>query len=171
MTSNDFINSESSSFQPGQIIIVSGANLEAIYTLLLAVRDKIRGDGGECLDPVDTRTVLRYSTDTEDRAINFEFMSLNNQDSVMPVGNAFDRRNLFQNIDYKGTEETISKDRLDIDVVIDLLRNMNVQAIQDTADVRYGDVRQVFAYISKVYYYDDVNDEVLSIKTQIPFRP
>jgi len=171
MTSSEFINTESASFEPGQMIIVSGSDLAAIYVMLIATRNAIVARSVPCLDPVDTQTVLRYSTDTEDRGINFEFMSISNPDKVMLVGNEFDRTSVFENIDEAGRAETISKARLDIDVMLDLIRHMNVQSIPSTADIRYGDVRQVFAYISKVYYYDAENDSVLFIKDQIPFRP
>lgn len=62
MTPSEFINTESSSFNNGEIVIVAGPDLEATYILLLAARDKIRGDGGTCLDPLDTDSIVYYGS-------------------------------------------------------------------------------------------------------------
>jgi hypothetical protein len=155
-------------FQHGQLIVVSGPDLAEIYDLLLDTRDEIISTSRNCLDPVDTRTVLQYPSDIEDRAIKFEFTVLANQDKVILVGNQFDRESQTQNPEPKD---------LEIDVVRDLLNGTNIRVIpglgdpSSALDSRYGFSRELFSYISRVYYFDTGTDEVFFVKTQIPFRP
>ncbi len=60
MTTVEFITNEVPSFEPGQLIVVSGPDLAAIYLLLMDARDAIQSDYQ--LDPIDTRATVKYPT-------------------------------------------------------------------------------------------------------------
>lgn len=163
MTPAQFIANEVPTFQPGQIIVVSGTDLAKIYTLLFNARDAIRTAGGHCLDPLDTRETIRYPSDTSDRAFKFELLSIDNQGNVILVGNQFDRANFYQN--------PHPVDVL-VDVVRDLLNVDNVEFFPDQSfSINNAGVRELFGFISKIYYYDTTLNDITFLKTQIPERP
>jgi len=84
--------------------------------------------------------------------------------NVVLIGNEFDRESHVQNP---------FPVAIDIDTVIDLLnmRNMIKDHPQAGSTFWGGDVRELFAYISKVYYYDTRAAEITFVKNQLPERP
>lgn len=96
-----------------------------------------------------------------ERPYNFEFLVIDNPHSVILASNQFDRESFAQNPHPADIQ---------IDVIIDLLNVSNVNTIPDEEWSRYGFVREIFGYISFVYYYDTRLDEITFVKTQIPER-
>lgn len=84
--------------------------------------------------------------------------------NVVLIGNEFDRENVSQNP---------FPVAIDIDTVIDLLnmRNMIKDHPQAGSTFWGGEVRELFAYISKVYYYDTRSATITFVKNQLPERP
>lgn len=163
MTPTEFATVEALKFNPGDIVVVSGADLAKIYIMLLNARDTIRGAGRGCKDPTDTRALTTYPSDLQGRAFQFEFERLDNiSTNVILVGNQFDRSDPFQNPWQVSVE---------IDTMIDIINERNVFATPSTADARYGDIRELFSFLSRVYFYDTDAEEVTFIKTQTPERP
>ena len=170
MTPSYFSNTESLLFELGKPVFVSGKDLGKIYTVLIAARDTVVGAGKPCLDPLDTRTLLRYMTDASERPVCFEHLVLANRDKIILVGNQFDIRGI-QNLDYPGRTAT-SKQRLDIDVVLDLFNTYAIQTLPSLfQDRRYAIDRESFAFMSRVYHYDTDLEDIVFVKTQIQFRP
>src|SRR5512146_3339175 len=101
MTPSHFANTEAPTFEVGRAVFVSGKDLAKIYSMLIQARDAVVASGKPCIDPVDTRTLLRYMTDTSDRSICFEHLVLANRDKVIMVGNQFDIAGV-QNADWPG---------------------------------------------------------------------
>lgn len=161
MTAAEFINNESTLFQEGQLIVVSGPSLVDLYDLLLQTRDALILAGKGCMDPFDTRATKQYPSDLTERSFQYEYEALANAGSrVVLIANQFDRNNTFQN------PEPVS---LEIDVLIDLLRVRNIDNIPEAFDERFGDVRGLTNFMSRVYHYGD--GEATLIKVQVPFRP
>lgn len=163
MTPAEFATTEALNFNSGDIVVVSGADLAKIYIMMLNARDTIRGAGRGCKDPIDTRALTTYPSDIQGRAFQFEFERLDNiSTNVILVGNQFDRKNLFTNP---------NPVTIEIDTVIDILNERNIFATPSTADARYGTARELFSFLSRLYFYDTYTDEVTFIKTQTPERP
>lgn len=238
MTPSYFINTESLTFDPGQIIVVSGPDSAATLDMLLDARDAIITAGTGCLDPVDTRmttiypdglvisgytpTTTKFATHSYvslfenldvtmvsgansglvrriqeydrasnvmtvspafpsapaigdgfclnpvvERAFKFEYFTVAYRAAgptpkVVLVSNQFDREDLEQNPVPRS---------IDIDVVIDLLNLRNVENIPMSHNLNYGHCRELFSYISKLYYFDDESGTVTFVKDQIPQRP
>lgn len=241
MTPAYFASTESLTFSPGQLIVVSGDDAAAVMTLLLDARDAIRLAGTPCLDPVDTRMTIPYPTGLVgtdftptttrfraslfrntvfevigttitmlggvnaglsrvvsiyependlvtfsvpfpvppavqdpfsvlpivEKAFNFEFLVVTHRASgpspmVVLVGNQFNR------LDPK---ENPFPANIAIDVVKDLLTSTNVNTVPEAASSLWGSsFRELFSYISKVYYYDSIGQIVTFVKDQIPDR-
>lgn len=242
MTPAYFVNTETTTFQPGQIIVVSGPDNGAIIDMLFDARDALITAGKGCLDPLDTRmttiypdglviagpspTTSQFATHTyvslfenisitmvgganngltrnvleydrasnvmtldapllsppavgdgfslnvgshraPERAFKYEYYSVTYRASgplpkVILVSNRFDREDPNQNIANKN---------VDIDVVMDLLNIKNVANVHDSFRLSDGRYREIFGYISKLYYFDTRNDDITFIKNQIPERP
>ena len=164
MTPAEFIANEVPNFQPGQIIVVSGADLATIYDLLFDARDALRGMSRLCLDPIDTRDTISYPSDTAPRAFKFEYLAIANQGTnVVLVGNQFDPSNFYEN--------PHPVDIL-VDVVRDLMNWNNVEFIPPrSTSLFYPATRELFQFISKIYYYDTTAGTVTFLKNQISERP
>jgi len=170
MTPAYFSSIEALLFEIGKIVFLSGKDLAKIYAVLIAARNTVLGSGKPCLDPFDTRTLVRYMTDTTDRPVCFEHVALAHRDKVVLVGNQFDIHG-YQNLDFVGRTAT-DRSRLDIDVVRDLFGNYAIQTLpKPFEDRRYCIDRESFPFMSRVYWYDTDLENVLFIKTQLQFRP
>lgn len=160
MTPSEFSSTEALLFEPGKAVFVSGKDLSKIYAVLLAARDTVIISGKPCLDPFDTRTLVRYMTDATERPVCFEHVVLAYRDKIILVGNQ------------SSYARPATKDLLDIDVVLDLFSATAIQTLPyPIMDRRQGVDRESFAFMSRVYFYDTDAEEILFIKTQLPFRP
>lgn len=160
MTPAYFINTECLTFQLGQLVVVSGADSDQIRIVLLQAQEKIVLSGKPCPDPFDTRTLVSYVAPTTERAPKFEYEAIKSQ--VTLIANQFDRGDRHQNpypVD------------MEIDVIIDLLNVYNIRTINEATSHVNGGVRELFGYMSKVYWYDTEEDEIFFVKNQIPQRP
>lgn len=242
MTPADFVNIESLTFEPGQLVIVSGPDDAQIISMLMDARDAIILNGVDCLDPIDTRMTIPYPSGLvasdfvptttrfkaplfrntffevvgttikmldgpniglsrivaeydpvtmiatfasafpfvpvagnkfsvlpiEEKPYKFEYLALTYRSAgpepkVVLIGNQFDRESISQN------PHPVN---IDIDVVIDLINITNVRLTPKSGSLFFdGSVREVFSYISKVYYYDTRTQEIIFVKSQIPQRP
>lgn len=104
---------------------------------------------------------------SEEKPYRFEYLAVTYRaggadPKVVLVGNQFDRESTSQN------PKPVS---IDIDVVIDLLNIQNVVTIPNSGSTWFdGSVREVFSYMSKVYYYDTRSGEITFVKNQTPER-
>lgn len=246
MTPTEFVNNETLSFQPGQLIVVSGPDNAAVISMLVDARNAMNGVGKPCLDPVDTRMTVFYPdglilggavpTTTQfqthsyvklfeslapsglpsvqvtivsganfgvttgvvkydrasglmtvdpplmappavgdgfsifpatEHALKFEWYAVTYQTSgttpkVVLISNQFDLTDPKQN--------PFPAD-IDIDVVRDLLNLRNIENIPNAYNLNDGRYREIFGYISKLYYFDTRAGEITFIKNQIPERP
>jgi hypothetical protein len=171
MTPQEFVTQEALTFSEGEIVVVSTDSLEALFPILLQARDAIVADGKHCADPLDAAGLVRYSSDTADRAVNFEFISLNAGSTVVLVGNEFDRKSPWQNFDPISRQDEVSFERLRIATVFNLINTIGIKQIPYVADIRDGNTRELFSFISRLYYFDSLTNEITFLKTQNPELP
>ena len=252
MTPAYFETTESLTFSPGQLVVVSGNDLVAIYTLLFNAKAAMVAASIPTLDPIDTRTTINYPDGVvsgdiaptasmfktghlsdpclpyltglttltnltgmtlmmksgvnigqsrtiqtfdlktnvvtlatalptapaagdvfniipaDEHSYKYEFLAVQNRvggptPKVVLIGNQFDREDPEQN----PWQLAMDTDQ----VVMDLLFARNVFDVPDVRTRQYAEVaRELFQYISKVYYYDSIAGEVTFIKDQIPER-
>lgn len=104
----------------------------------------------------------------EEKPYKFEYLALTYraagpEPKVVLIGNQFDRESVSQN------PHPVA---IDIDVVIDLINIVNVTTVRNSGSLFYdGTVREVFSYLSKVYYYDTRAQEITFVKDHLPLRP
>lgn len=138
-----------------------------------------------------TRTILNYDTYTQvvttstpftaapsagdafvvdvpdEVSFNYEFLAIQNRAGgpsphVVLVGNQFDLSDIKQN--------PLPVD-IYVDTVRDLLNIQNVGSVPQVMSNVYPLVRELFPYISKIYYYNSRANDITFVKNQIPERP
>jgi hypothetical protein len=165
MTRAEFIN-ESLTFAPGQIVVVSGPDMLEVNTLLDDARAAIEMATPNLVLVYDSRYAIVYPKrdyqENVTQAIVWEYVSLIAEGNfVVLVANLFDPNDPSHN-----PQPTT----MEADVVRDLMSNTRVRDLQYAYKSKYG-IREIFAFISKMYFYDSVGDEVYFIKNQKPDRP
>jgi len=166
--------SEASGFGRGSFVIVSGNDDERIGVLLSGAQMVIESGGIPTLlyDSRDTelQTVPMYlSCDAkfeEDRCsrpshyVGMPWESkvlLASGSMVTLVGNFFDDETPRSNPWRSG---------IPADVVIDILEWYNVGYILDSFSKKYGNARNLFPFITKLYWYDGPSDDITHVKDQ-----
>ena len=178
MTPNEFL-SEASSFAPGSFVVVSGNDQPMIGVLLSGAQAVIESGG--------LMTLLYDSRATEWRQVP-EYQSCNakfTEDGCDPtyyqvgipweskvllasgsmvtlVGNFFDTTSPWTNPWGFG---------LPADVVIDLLEWHNVRTILESGSKKYAGVRDLYPFVTKVYWYDGPSDQITYVKDQVAELP
>jgi hypothetical protein len=163
MTRNDFVNIESVGFQNGNLIVVSGPTQAPLVSLLVDTRNAIIARAGNA-SILSTFDLFEYPSDTEPRSFQYEYevISAARNHSVVLAGNLFDPSNPKQN-----PQPSI----LEFDVVRDMINNNNVETVPGASDRRNGGFREIFSFLSRIYFYEPISNEVTLIKTQIQARP
>lgn len=156
MTPTELI-SESLTFVPGKIVVVSGSDLAMIFNLLLDARESIEANTSYQANVLDARALVKYPSDEVERGIVFEYVAISSPNTIVLVANKFDR-------------EADSKHTLAIDVVMDLQNHRPVETIPDSGSKTFVGSRNLFPYISRIYFYDTDENEIAFIKTQTPIR-
>lgn len=99
----------------------------------------------------------------EGQAVLYEHSSLTLGDFVILVGNQFDPDDKRQNFLGSG---------LIVDVMLDLFAATSVLGIKSSNSQRYGFTRELWPFVSKVYFFDVDGDDITLVKAdQTPERP
>jgi hypothetical protein len=166
MTTADFIN-EALGFAIGKIVVVSGRDGEAVFQFLsLQVKPAIEGTGKAAF-VYDSRSNMFFQGRDFRKDVNeariWEFMSLMAEGSaVLLVSNEFDPADPKQNR---------TPASLEVDVMLDIFKSSQVDGLMMGYSRRYGITRELFPFISKVYFYDIPMANITFIKDQVPERP
>ncbi len=165
MTRAEFIN-ECLTFAPGQIVVVSGPDISIVNALLEDARTAIEASTPNLVLVYDSRSSIVYSKrdyrENVTQAIVWEYVSLMAEGNfVVLVANLFDPANVSHNPNPTTVE---------VDVVRELISSTRVRDLPFAYNSKYG-IREIFAFISKMYYYDTTFDTVSFVKNQIPDRP
>lgn len=164
MTPAEFV-AEAITFPIGKICVVSGPDYNAVQTLLENAATAIEMSTTHLALVYDSRaTIIRpvlYQQDVVD-AQSWEYISLVADEMVVLVANQFDRMNEKQN------SHPIS---MEYDVVRDIVSAGSVANIWDSQSKKYGITRDLFPFITKLYYYDTRSGEIFFVKDSIPDRP
>jgi hypothetical protein len=172
MTPADFI-VESLSFLPGEIVVVSGEDINAVRALLNDCRTSIEAVTPNIAMVMDSRQTILYDqrasstasiyTDVEHAQL-WEYMALLADNSfVVLVANEFDPSNKDHN-----PSPTVPV----VDVVRDLMGNRRVLDIPYAYNSKYGaGTRELFQFIRRIYWYDIPMTDVQQVKIQEPDRP
>jgi hypothetical protein len=162
MTRSEFIN-EAKSFSPGILVIVSGKDQDDVMVLLDEARTAIEGEGNQSLVYGSRDTVVYpqrgYETDVEE-AVLFEFVKVVSEDFVVLVGNEFDRNNLSPHRTWT----------VEIDVAMDIMDKYKVKDITRAYSRNISDVRELWSFMDKLYWFDVDTDTVTHIKNLDSFR-
>jgi hypothetical protein len=165
MTRVEFLN-ECLTFTPGQIVVVSSPDITLVTSLLEEARTAIEASTPNLVLVYDSRKTILYSKrDQEEnvtQAIIWEYISIMAEGNfVVLVANHFDPADTRHNPNPSG---------LEADVVLDLMNSARIRDLKYAYHSKYG-IREIYAFISKMYYFDHVADEVAFIKNQTPDRP
>lgn len=190
MTPAEFINT-SKSFKSGYIYVVSGQDINFVMDLLYQSKSAIQTTGKDAVvydfrcrlfgDPTQGGCVAyaddgvpptrRWLGDKHIQSILWESYSvliqkLSDEGSplVMLVGNQFDPNDFHQN------PSPIS---LNVDVIMDLMSPRNVPTVVAASgkSPTTGFTRELYQFITEIYFYDTNSDKVSFIKERIRQRP
>jgi hypothetical protein len=160
MSHDEFI-AESLGFPPGKICVVSGPDLSKIFLLLMDARTAIINAGTYSATVVDAKALVTYPSDTSERGVSFEYVAISSPNTVVLVPNQFDR----EDDDTNTTNVTV-----EIDVVFDILSKKTVETIPESLSKTFPGIRNIFPFISRIYYYDTRAEDIAFVKTQTPIR-
>lgn len=168
MTEAEFLQ-ESLSFDVGKITVVSGPDFDTVWTLINQAKDFIETNSSKLVLCYDSRGTTVYDhrdnpfRQNVEEGYVFEYISLlaAENDLVVLVANQFDRESRDQNREPKDVI---------IDTMLDLFHRSNIAAIPGTAS-RRSIAREMFEFLSRVYYYDTRAFDITFIKTQEAVRP
>lgn len=173
MTPAEFL-SEASTFARGSFVIVSGNDEERIGVLLSGAQAIIEGAGIPAL--------LYDSRDTERQAVpmylgcDAKFEEDGCERPSHQVGIPWESKvllasgsmvtlvgNLFDDVTPRSNPWGTG---MPADSVIDILEWYNVGYILDAFSEKYGNARNLFPFITKLYWYDGPSDEITHVKDQ-----
>jgi len=149
-------------FPAGELIIVSGPNFSATYSMLQAGQTAIEGSTPNGALLYDARATVTYTqrlwtVDTV-QALSWEYVKdIAQEGFVVLIANTFDVNDPHQNPTPR---------YLEMDVMIDLMTVHNITDIVGATSKKYAGVREIFPWLSKIYYYDPGTDTVTFIKDQ-----
>lgn len=166
MTRSEFV-TESLSFPPGKIIVVSGQNFSMVNSLLVDAMTAIEGATSNLALVYDSRSSLIYDRrDFQSNVLQarvWEYMAIMAEGQfILLVANQFDPADKTQNPTPRGIIP---------DVVSDLMYNFRVRNLDYAYESKYGMTRELYAFVTHLYFYDTNLDEVTFIKHQTPDRP
>jgi len=159
MTRNEFIE-EAKGLPPGTMTIVSGKSADDVRALLDEAKAAIESVSKQAL-VYDCRETVAYpergyQQDTEEARL-FEFVKVVSEGFVVLVGNEFDR-------------DSVKKRTVEIDVVMDIMDTFKVRRISRAYSRNVTEVREIWPFMDRLYWYDVGSDTVTFVKSQDAFR-
>lgn len=145
---------------PAGITVVSCPDLSRAFLLLLEARDAIVATSRTCV-VIDAKALVEYPSDDSERGVDFEYLVTSAPNTVYLVPNQFDRTDLVQNT----TNQTLI-----IDVAYDIATNKHVDTIPEATSLIFPGTRKLFAYMSRLFYYDTYTGEISFVKSQDSLR-
>lgn len=172
MTPADFV-LQSLSFQPGEIVVVSGQDIDTVRALLQDCRAAIETSTPNIVMVVDSRQTTTYDTRASstasvyadvEQALVWEYMALLAENSfIVLVANEFNPQDKNHN-----PSPTVPI----VDVVRDLMSNRRVMDLPFAYNSKYGaGTRELFQFVRRIFWYDIPALEVQQAKDQVPDRP
>ena len=155
------------SFEVGKIIVVSGQDLDIVIAFLQEVSDNTETETSNVSVVFDARSRITYperwfETNSSEAKL-WEQASINAKDSyTILVANEFDPNDIIQN------PNPVS---LTVDVVRDIFNAGKTADVPFSQSRRYGITRELYPFISKVYFYNTDTEEITYIKDNTPERP
>lgn len=176
MSPAEFI-TEAVDFPLGAVVVLSGADISSVEGLLGAAKTAIEASTAKSVLLFNSRDTVPYPErhfvpeDAQDapgpfpedaaRLREFDVVAASGQ-FVILVANQFDIDDASQN------RRPVS---VIIDTVLDLFRPRNVDKIPFVRHRGFAEIRELYAYVTKVYHYDTRTDEVTFVKNHVPHRP
>lgn len=188
MTPTEFILA-SLNFVPGKIYAVSGQDINKVMDLLYSAAEQLELSGVivlvydfRCRPPGDLtqggcKTYLpdgvylptRYHHVPETQSILWESHSILIQEltddgtpTIVLIGNEFDSTSRRMN------PHPIS---IEVDVVRDIMSPFNVKGMMRARSNRFSETRELFPYLSEIFYYDTNTENVTLLKQQARYWP
>lgn len=166
MTPAEFI-AAAQSFPVGSITVVSAPDLTTLTSFLNDTVKPAVETPSKTVLVFNSRATMFFTGRDFREDVNegriWEYMSLLIEgSSVILVANEFDPDDRRQN------RRPISRN---IDVFLDLFRASSVEGLTLGYSRKHGITRELWPFITNIYFYDQGTDEIDLIKTQIPERP
>jgi hypothetical protein len=133
MNHDEFL-AESLTFSPG-IVVISGPDLAQLFLLAMDARDAVIAAGIHSASVIDAKAQVEYPSDTKERGVVFEYVSLTSTNTVVFVVNQFDR-----------TKQN-SHASLEVDVMFDLISGRTVETIPESLSKTFPGFRNICPFI------------------------